>query len=167
MTLLCSRVAGCRRDTNATATWRNATDAWANPAENHDCAIGSTRRRTSTARSCAPSWRTRWVICSAASTYAASDLMSPVYTEPLPGCLAAAPDRAPAETEGELDAEDPDVARPAAARAAAPKSTKTAAGKEALRRKTAKPRCVRRFSNGRRSAKRCTPVARQIKRARR
>jgi hypothetical protein len=145
------------RGTNATATWRNPTDAWNNPVENFDCAVTlNTEADFDFAKLCTVLTHEVGHLVGRQHAERDGDLMSPIYAEPLPACVQAAPQDAP-------DAGDDVVAEDEAAAAdkpaAKPAATRKASSKRSLRKRT-KGACVRRFSDGRK-AKRCGRVARQ------
>ena len=153
--------------TNATATWRNPTDAWNNAAENFDCSVTlNTEAEFDFAKLCTVLTHEVGHLVGRQHAAGEGDLMSAMYSSPLPACTQAAPQEAPAD---DVEAEDEGADEQQAAAAAKPsKSTRKASTKTSSKRslRTAKPktRCVRRFSDGRRT-KRCVRVATQAKRA--
>jgi Matrixin len=123
------RWATLEEGTNATATWRNPTDAWNNAAANFDCSIElNADARYDFAKLCTVVAHEVGHLAGRQHAARAGELMSAFYSRPLPACTAA----------------DPARAQPVAATAA----TKSAGGKKARR-------CVTRLRAGRR-VKRCT-----------
>jgi hypothetical protein len=155
--------------TNATAAWRNPTDAWNNAAENFDCSVTlNTQAEFDFAKLCTVLTHEVGHLVGRQHAAAEGDLMSAVYSSPLPACTQAAPPQEEESADG-LGAEDEGADEAEAAAAAKPaKATRKAAtktsSKRSLRKTRTKTKCVRRFSDGRRT-KRCARGATQAKRA--
>jgi Matrixin len=125
--------------TNATASWRNPTDAWNNAPENFDCRIElNATAEYDFAKLCTVVAHEVGHLVGRQHADREGLLMSAYYTTPLAACVAAAPPEA----------------RPASA--AKPRAATTA------KRRTTR-RCVVRFRAGKR-VKRCTKVAKTAKR---
>ena len=135
-------------DTNATASWRNPSDAWNNPGENFDCRIEfNAGADYDWAKFCTVMTHEMGHLSGQPHSDRPGELMSPVYTDALPACEGpepGAPAQAPAPA---LDAE------PTATQADASADLKRAAKKPAAKKKTTK-RKLRRYKAG----KRCTRV---------
>jgi Matrixin len=130
--------------TNATASWRNPTDAWNNAPENFDCRIElNAAAEYDFPKLCTVVAHELGHLLGQQHADRDGQLMSAYYTTPLPACAAAAPAEA----------------RPAAAASAKPRAATTTKAK----RSTTK-RCVVRFKAGKR-VRRCTKVAKTAKRA--
>jgi len=153
--------------TNATATWRNPTDAWNNPGENFDCSVVmSTYAEYDFAKLCTVLAHELGHLVGRQHAAVDGDLMSPLYSAPLPACAQAAPDAPAAEEELVFEDEAADADADAAADRTAPRKPRKASSKRALGR-TKTSRCVRRFSDGRKGkSKRCVK-AKKAKRSRR
>ena len=154
--------------TNATATWRNPTDAWNNAAKNFDCVIEiNTGADFDFAKLCTV--LTHEVGHLAGQQHVAEDgqLMSAIYADPTPACAAAAPQQ-PANEDAldELESgADQSAARVATQRVLSKKRTRSAASAAAAKR------CVRplRAAKGRSRSKCARPTgkaARRVTRAR-
>lgn len=124
------------RMTNATASWRNPTDAWNNPGENFDCEIRfNTEADYDWQKFCSVMAHEIGHLAGKDHTSDQRDVMSPVYSEPLGECVASAEPGAP-------------VAAPAVSRSkpigqqrrAASASKKAAARKAAAKRRAVKRR---------------------------
>lgn len=174
--------------TNARASWHNPTDAYNNAAQNFNCRVVF----NSTGSFDFPAFCTVLTheyghLFGQAHDPNEGQLMSAIYTTPLPACVAADPaSAAAAAAKAQADAaaaaaalarptttpESSAVSRRAAKAAAAKqaaakkaKARKAAAKRKALERKAkTRKRCFTRLSAGKR-VKRCTPVRSATKRA--
>lgn len=144
-----TRWAAMDEGTNATASWRNPTDAWNNAGANYDCIIElNPKADYDFAKLCTVLAHELGHLVGKPHADAEGQLMSAVYTTALPACENAAPARAaaPAQT----------TERVTATPAAKPAATKTFT-KRTLRKPTR--RCVWRFTDGKRT-KRCITTKR-------
>lgn len=163
--------------TNATASWRNPTDAWNNAGANFDCKIDINAQATyDFAKLCTVLTHELGHLLGHQHTEQPGQLMSAYYTDPLPQCTAADPNPPAAQPLEELDGEPADTtvqsastkkqqlrSSAAAKKAAAKKAAAKKAAKKATK-KAAKRRCVVRFKAGKR-VKRCATVKPTAKRA--
>ena len=155
--------AALEQGTNATAAWRNPTDAWGNPGENFDCAIVLNRdAEFDFGKLCTVVTHEVGHLVGRQHADAQGDLMFPLYSTPLPACAQAAPEDELADEDvaGTDETATPAVAKPSKAARAA---TRKASSKRSLRKARPRTRCVRRFSDGRRT-KRCVRVAERSQR---
>lgn len=143
--------------TNATASWRNPTDAWNNAAENFDCRIDlNAASDYDWPKLCTVMAHEIGHLAGQAHAEVPGQLMSPVYAEPLAACSVPEPGVPAAEPVEEtvLVADDEQQREPARRLT----SRRVAAGRSAKR-------CTRRLSASRRAAnrraKRCGRVARR------
>ncbi|HWT91998.1 MAG TPA: hypothetical protein VN238_03310 [Solirubrobacteraceae bacterium] len=154
--------------TNATASWRNPSDAWNNAAENFDCKIDiNTQAAYDFPKLCTVLVHELGHLNGQQHTPQAGQLMSAFYTDPIAQCVAADPNP-PAPEPAEVEDE---VAVPPTTQTASTSKAKTK--KQPLRetkrtastakRKTVK-RCVVRFKAGKK-VKRCTTVKADTKRS--
>jgi Matrixin len=163
--------------TNATASWRNPTDAWNNVAENFDCKIElNTAAEFDFPKLCTVVAHEVGHLVGQQHAEQAGQLMSPYYSDPLPACVSANPagPRAAAQPsqEGMEDVGFTLADRTAKAAAAERAAAKRAAAKrKAAKKRTldrrAKRRCVTRFKASKRGVKRvkrCGKAARGAKR---
>ena len=143
-------------ETNATAAWRNPTDAWNNAGENFDCHIEfNARSDFDWPKLCTVMTHEVGHLVGQPHADIGGQLMSPVYSEPLPACTGAEPGApAPVATPEPEVAEETVVALRASKTAAKTKK-KAAAKKKPLRAGKKKPkgskRCTRRFRAGRKA----------------
>ena len=155
--------------TNATASWRNPSDAWNNIGENFDCRIElNTAAEFDWAKFCTVVAHEYGHLVGQQHAAESGQLMSPYYSDPLPVCLNTAPaGTQPAAQPADDGLEDVEfsladrTARASAAeRAAAKKAAakRAAAKKKAAKKRTlerrAKRRCVVRFKATKRGTKR-------------
>ena len=154
-------------DTNATAAWRNPTDAWNNAAENFDCTIEfNARSDFDWPKLCTVMTHEIGHLVGNQHADAPGQLMSPIYAEPLPACAGDEPGAPPAPAAAEpVEEELVDDGEPVALSADAKRATKKplSASKKTKRAKTSK-RCARRFSATRRTT-RCAKASRKVGRA--
>lgn len=137
--------------TNATASWRNPTDAWNNPGENFDCRIDlNADSDFDWPKLCTVMAHEIGHLAGQAHAAGPGQLMSPVYSAPLPACDGPEPGAPAADPVEETDV----VA--VAADEQEPVRTRTTTRRLAGRSK----RCTRRFSASRRT-KKCGRVARR------
>lgn len=153
--------------TNATASWRNPTDAWANVDQNFDCRIDiNTRSEYDFPKLCTVLAHELGHLLGNAHPDTPGLLMSAYYSDPLGGCVAAASAPAP-QAAAQPTAQS--SAKPAVAPAAAKKvvAKKKPLRKSAAKKKTVKrkKRCFTRFKAGKR-VKRCITVKRRAVAAR-
>ena len=154
--------------TNATASWRNPSDAWNNIGENFDCRIElNTAAEFDFAKLCTVVTHEVGHLVGQQHAEQPGLLMSPYYSDPLQACVDANPNApapvAQASSDGMENIEFDLAARKKAQAAAAKKA---AAKKAAAKRKAAaakkrtlnKKRCVVRFKAGKR-VKRCAKAA--------
>ena len=128
--------------TNATASWRNPTDAWGNPGENFDCRVTlNTQADFDFPKLCTVVTHEIGHLVGRQHDAASGRLMSAFYTTPLAACTAASPESAPAP-----------AAAPARSSQAARRPLRS--GRASTRHVR---RCVVRVSAGQRS-KRCRTV---------
>jgi hypothetical protein len=150
--------------TNARATWSNPTDAWADPATNYECRVDfNTGTQFDFPTLCTVMTHELGHLLGHQHDAAAGQLMSPIYTTPLPECVAADPTPPPAPI---IEAAD-DTASTPAPRRAARSTAKPAAKRKTTSARTAKrrKRCFVRMQAGRR-VRRCVvrqPVRRAAK----
>ena len=146
-----TRWADLDEGTNATASWRNPSDAWNNAGENFDCIVElNTRADYDFPKLCTVLAHELGHLLGNPHAEADGLLMSAMYSGPLPACAEADP------------AADAPQADPAAASAATLASARKPAARPAAKKKrvlktSARRRCVRRFSDGKRT-KRCVTV---------
>lgn len=152
-----TRWADLDEGTNATASWRNPSDAWNNAGENFDCIVELNTRADYTFRKlCTVLAHELGHLLGNPHAEVDGVLMSAMYSGPLPACAAADPAADAPET-------DPAAASAATLSSAARKpAARPAAKRKRVLKTSARRRCVRRFSDGKR-AKRC--VAPKKKRA--
>ena len=149
-------------DTNATAAWRNPTDAWNNAGENFDCHIEfNADSDYDWPKLCTVMTHEVGHLVGNPHSEAAGELMSPVYSEPLEVCLGPEPGAPAPAAAPEPSADEVAVALAAPKTTVAKKPLRSAATKK--KAKTAK-RCTRRFSAGRRNL-RCAKTSRKVGRA--
>jgi hypothetical protein len=166
--------------TNATASWRNPTDAWNNIGENFDCKVElNTQAEFDFQKLCTVVAHEVGHLVGQQHAAQPGQLMSPYYSDPLPACVSADPaGPQPAAQESQDGMEDVEFAlagqtarasaaeRAAAKRAAAKKRKAAAAKKRTLNKR----RCVTRFKATKRGAKkvkRCAKVAKRAAKKRR
>jgi hypothetical protein len=158
-------------DTNATASWRNPTDAWNNPGENFECRIEfNTASDYDWAKFCTVMTHELGHLVGQPHSDRPGELMSPIYSEPLPACDGAEPGAPAPIAEPAVANAEPIV--PLQAPKAKPKAKqKPKAAKRPLRAKAKKAkaskRCVRRFRAGKHVRVCATPKQRAAARARR
>lgn len=156
--------------TNATATWRNPTDAWNNAVANFDCSIElNANAEFDFAKLCTVLAHEVGHLVGRPHAAHAGDLMSPIYSTPLPACVAAAPPGPPDVADEPAEAATSPAVLQTASRASSPRKASAKRKKRSvrwsLRKAGSAKRCVRRFAAGRRAAKvRCARVARHTKR---
>ena len=128
------------RMTNATASWRNPTDAWNNPDENFDCEIRfNTEADYDWPKFCSVMAHEIGHLVGNDHTSDPRDLMSPLYSDPLGECVATAEPGAP-------------LAAPATPRSkpvAQQRRAKSTARKAAARKAAAKRRAAKRRARAR------------------
>lgn len=154
--------------TNATASWRNPTDAWNNAGANFDCKIDiNVQAAYDFPKLCTVLTHELGHLNGQQHVEAPGQLMSAYYTDSIPQCVSADPNP-PVQQQVEplgLEASAPSTTTQ---RSTAKKQQlrKTAAKKSAKKttKKAAKRRCVTRFKAGKR-VKRCTTVKTSAKRA--
>jgi hypothetical protein len=158
--------------TNATASWRNPTDAWNNVAENFDCRIElNTQAEYDFPKLCTVVAHEFGHLVGHQHAGQPGLLMSPYYSDPLPECVNANPAGVqPVAQDSQDGLEDVEftlqgrTAKAAAAERAAAKRAAAKKRKAAKRRTLNKRRCVTRFKATRRGTKRvkrCAKVARR------
>ena len=152
--------------TNATASWRNPSDAWANSYENYDCQIElNADTDYDWPKLCTVMTHEIGHLVGLPHSDVSGDLMSPVYSKPLPACMGPEPGAPPPPAP----APAPAAVAVADASSKSTTSARTAAVKKPLRAKTKRSakrtkRCTRRFQAGRRST-RCTKAQLRAARA--
>ena len=133
-------------DTNATAGWRNPTDAWNNAGENFDCRVEfNAGADYDWPKLCTVMTHELGHLVGQPHSDRPGELMSPIYTDPLPACNGpepGAPAAAPAPVVEET------VVPVAAATKRKPRAAVT-------RRLGAAKRCTRNFRAKNRKASRC------------
>ena len=140
-------------DTNATAAWRNPTDAWNNAGENFDCQIEfNARSDFDWPKLCTVMTHEVGHLVGQPHSDAGGQLMSPVYSDALPACRGPEPGAPPPVAKPE-PTEDAGVV---ALSADVEKPLRSSKKKKA---KTSK-RCTRRFRAGRRTL-RCVKAPRK------
>ena len=134
--------------TNATATWRNPTHAWDNPSKNFDCEVEiNADADFDFAKLCTVLTHEIGHLAGRQHASAEGELMSPIYTDPTPECVAASPEQ-PVEEQpfDELDEDAGAVAEPAARAATQKRSTMK-------KQRRAGKRCVRQLRSSRARAR--------------
>lgn len=138
-------------DTNATASWRNPSDAWNNPGANFDCRIEfNAGAEYDWAKFCTVMTHEVGHLSGQPHSARPGELMSPIYSDALPACEgpepgapAPAPAAEPTATQADASA---DLRRSAKKPAAKKKTTK-----RKIRRLKAGKRCTRVFKAGRKT----------------
>lgn len=153
--------------TNATASWRNPSDAWNNAGENFDCRIDiNPQAAYDFPKLCTVLVHELGHLNGQQHTPQPNQLMSAFYTDPIPQCVAADPNP-PAPVQAEPVAIEPPATQRSSTttkrevkkqplRQSGNTKTTSATRKTSAKRKTAR-RCVIRFKAGKR-VKRCTTV---------
>jgi hypothetical protein len=155
--------------TNATASWRNPSDAWNNAGENFDCKIDiNTQATYDFPKFCTVLVHELGHLNGQQHVAQPGQLMSAYYTDPIAQCVAADPNPPapePAEVEEDLavPATTQTSSKTAKAKTKKQPLRETAKTSPAAKRKTVK-RCVVRFKAGKR-VKRCTTVKADTKRS--
>ena len=145
-------------DTNATAAWRNPTDAWNNAGENFDCVIEfNAGADYDWPKLCTVMTHEMGHLVGQPHALRDGELMSPVYSEPLPACTGDEPG-APAPAP-EVILEDEESEPVVALSAVDRRSVKRTSAKK--RAKGSKKNCTRRFSAKGRRTLRCAKPQRR------
>jgi hypothetical protein len=139
--------------TNATASWRNPTDAWNNAGENFDCRIDfNVRADFDWAKLCSVMAHELGHLLGKQHAGDSGDLMAPVYSGPLDACEQSIDPARPAQAASvvEVEPQDDEVQV-----VAAPSRKRVARGRAAARRRAAaRCRVARRTLERRRAVKR-------------
>jgi Matrixin len=150
-------------ETNATAAWRNPTDAWNNAGENFDCRIEfNAASDYDWPKLCTVMTHEMGHLVGQPHAANPGELMSPIYTDPLPACTGQEPGAPAPVAEAEPVAE-PAVAVPstsAAKKRVVVKRKPLKAAKRTARKAKGSKRCTRSFRAGRRS-QRCVKTQRR------
>ena len=152
-------------DTNATAAWRNPTDAWNNAGANFDCRIEfNVAADYDWPKLCTVMTHEMGHLVGQPHSERAGELMSPLYTEPLPACTGGEPGAPAAAPEPVEDEEF--VVRSVVTKKKPRPSTRRlrAAGG---RSKTSAKRCTRSFRAGRKASRCGRSVRSAARRSRR
>jgi len=131
--------------TNATASWRNPTHAWDNPAANFDCRVDlSAAADYDWAKFCTVVVHEVGHLAGRQHAGDLDDVMAAVYRSPLPACASTPEPGAPAPAAA--PAPSPQLAPRAAARRTTTRRTTTrrAAARRAARRRAARRTSARR-----------------------
>jgi hypothetical protein len=141
--------------TNARASWSNPTSAWGNAAANFDCeVVFNTITAYDFPMLCTVMTHEIGHLLGHAHDPAAGQLMSAIYTTPLPECSPAAP--APAAEQASAGQDEGvawNVSEPKASKKRKSTARKATSGRKSAKRK----RCVVRFKAGKR-VRRCVTL---------
>ena len=149
--------------TNATASWRNPTDAWSNAAKNFDCTIDfNTGADYDWPKLCSVMAHEIGHLLGRQHVDVATDLMAPLYNEPLPVCAQTADPAAPPPPPPVVEPPASQETEPAVA--ATPVRSGSAKRRTAAQRRAARCRTARRLGRAR-GAKRLRCTARAARRA--
>jgi hypothetical protein len=144
-------------DTNATASWRNPTDAWNNAVANFDCRIDlNPAAGYDFPKLCTVMTHEVGHLLGRQHSVRSGEVMSAIYSDPIEQCVAADP--TPPEPEADEDEVLAEVAGPRrASRAPSAKRSLRSGGstRVAARRAVNRKRCVRRFRAQPRRSSRC------------
>ena len=147
---------------NATASWRNPTDAWNNAAENYDCSIEfNVDTDYDWPKFCTVLAHEIGHLVGNPHAGASGQLMSPTYSRPLQACEGPEPG-VPAPAVGPAPVAEPSVPKTAAKQPAAKKTLSASAPAKTSTKRKAKTskRCTRRFRATRKSRV-CAKAARK------